>query len=87
MTRIGLISDTHGFLDDTVFEHFNNCDEIWHGGDFGEGVAEKLRHGQTGRQTMRPTKHKKMLRRRFFILVLFSAATAKNPNYTLWSSI
>ena len=35
MTRIGLISDTHGFLDETVFEHFKNCDEIWHAGDFG----------------------------------------------------
>ena len=35
MTRIGLISDTHGFLDDAVFKHFENCDEIWHAGDFG----------------------------------------------------
>lgn len=35
MTRIGLISDTHGYLDETVFEHFKNCDEIWHAGDFG----------------------------------------------------
>jgi putative phosphoesterase len=52
MTRIGLISDTHGFLDDNVFEHFKNCDEVWHAGDFGEGVAEKLRHGRAARQTM-----------------------------------
>lgn len=35
MTRIGLISDTHHFLDDTVFEHFKNCDQVWHSGDFG----------------------------------------------------
>jgi len=43
MTRIGLISDTHGYLDDTVFEHFKNCDEIWHGGDFGNiALADKL---------------------------------------------
>jgi uncharacterized protein len=35
MTHIGLISDTHGFLDEKVFEHFKNCDEIWHAGDFG----------------------------------------------------
>lgn len=35
MTRVGLISDTHSFLDDAVFEHFKNCDEIWHAGDFG----------------------------------------------------
>ena len=35
MTRIGLISDTHSFLDETVFDHFKDCDEIWHAGDFG----------------------------------------------------
>ncbi len=43
MTRIGLISDTHGYLDETVFEHFKNCDEVWHGGDFGEGVVDALK--------------------------------------------
>jgi len=43
MTRIGLISDTHGFLDESVFRHFDNCDEIWHGGDFGNAVlAQQL---------------------------------------------
>ncbi len=35
MTRIGLISDTHGYLDPAVFHHFEQCDEIWHAGDFG----------------------------------------------------
>ena len=35
MTQIGLISDTHGFLDEAVFKHFKDCDEIWHAGDFG----------------------------------------------------
>ncbi|EHQ26206.1 metallophosphoesterase family protein [Mucilaginibacter paludis] len=35
MTRIGLISDTHGYLDDAVFKHFDKVDEIWHAGDFG----------------------------------------------------
>jgi putative phosphoesterase len=44
MTRIGLISDTHGFLDEAVFLHFKDCDEIWHAGDFGDaGLADKLR--------------------------------------------
>lgn len=43
MTRIGLISDTHSYLDPVVFEHFKNCDEIWHAGDFGSaGIAEEL---------------------------------------------
>ena len=45
MTRIGLISDTHGFLDEAVAEHFKNCDEIWHAGDFGNiDIADKLVH-------------------------------------------
>jgi len=35
MTRIGLISDTHGYLDEKVFGFFEQCDEIWHAGDFG----------------------------------------------------
>jgi putative phosphoesterase len=43
MTRIGLIADTHGFLDENVFKHFDNCHEIWHAGDFGDiGLAERL---------------------------------------------
>jgi uncharacterized protein len=43
LTRIGLISDTHSYLDEAVFKHFENCDEVWHAGDFGDGVAEKLK--------------------------------------------
>lgn len=42
MKKIGLLSDTHGYLDDAVFKHFEACDEIWHAGDFGPDVAEKL---------------------------------------------
>jgi uncharacterized protein len=43
MTRIGLISDTHNYLDEAVFKHFDECDEIWHGGDFGTAaIAERL---------------------------------------------
>jgi uncharacterized protein len=46
MTRIGLISDTHGYLDEAVFKHFEHCDEIWHAGDFGSiDIAEKIIHG------------------------------------------
>lgn len=43
MTKIGLISDTHGFIDPAVFKHFANCDEIWHAGDIGTlSVVEEL---------------------------------------------
>ncbi len=41
--EIGLISDTHGFLDPRVFRCFENVDEIWHAGDFGTlEIAEQL---------------------------------------------
>ncbi len=43
MTKIGLISDTHGHIDDRLFEFFEDCDEIWHAGDWGSiEVSEKL---------------------------------------------
>jgi len=43
VTKIGLISDTHGFLDKSVFKHFEHVDEIWHAGDFGNiSLAEEL---------------------------------------------
>jgi putative phosphoesterase len=44
MKRIGLISDTHNYLDEAVFKHFERCDEIWHAGDFGTiELADRLR--------------------------------------------
>ncbi|MEZ4789269.1 MAG: metallophosphoesterase family protein [Flavobacteriales bacterium] len=42
MTRIGLLSDTHGWLDPRIKEHFADRDIIWHAGDLGPGVAEEL---------------------------------------------
>jgi hypothetical protein len=44
MTKIGLISDTHDYLDEAVFKHFEHCDEIWHAGDFGTAsIADALK--------------------------------------------
>lgn len=36
MTRIGLLSDTHGWLDQAIFKHFAEVNEIWHAGDWGK---------------------------------------------------
>ena len=36
MFRIGLLSDTHGFYDPRIADHFSGCDEIWHAGDIGD---------------------------------------------------
>ncbi len=42
--RVGLLSDTHGFLDDLIFTKFAECDEIWHAGDFGPPeILDQLR--------------------------------------------
>lgn len=44
MTRIGVLSDTHGYLDPRVKEHFRDVDEIWHAGDIGSyEVLQTLR--------------------------------------------
>ena len=43
MKKIGLLSDTHGWLNPAVFEFFKDCDEIWHVGDIGStDVADSL---------------------------------------------
>jgi uncharacterized protein len=43
VTRIGLLSDTHNYIDDTILSHLQQCDEIWHAGDFGSiEIANKL---------------------------------------------
>jgi len=34
--QIGLISDTHGHIDERILHHFSACDEIWHAGDIGD---------------------------------------------------
>lgn len=35
MKRIGLLSDTHGFVPEKAAYFFKECDEIWHAGDIG----------------------------------------------------
>lgn len=48
--KIGLLSDTHGYFPERIFEYFKNCDEIWHAGDIGSvDVLEKL-------QAFKPTR-------------------------------
>lgn len=45
MTRIGLLSDTHGFIHPKAAEFFSSCDEIWHAGDIGNiETADILRN-------------------------------------------
>lgn len=44
MKKIGLLSDTHGYVDPKVYDYFSDVDEIWHAGDVGDvKVIEDLR--------------------------------------------
>jgi putative phosphoesterase len=43
MLKIGLLSDTHSWIDDRILHHLHGCDEIWHAGDIGSlKVTESL---------------------------------------------
>ncbi|MCB0704152.1 MAG: metallophosphoesterase family protein [Saprospiraceae bacterium] len=43
MVKIGLLSDTHSWLDPDLLPHFESCSEIWHAGDIGNmEVLESL---------------------------------------------
>ncbi len=41
--KIGLLSDTHGYIDEQIIRLLSDRDEIWHAGDFGTlEVSEQL---------------------------------------------
>ncbi len=41
--NIGLLSDTHGYMDNRILAYLRDCDEIWHIGDFGNSnVIDQL---------------------------------------------
>lgn len=44
MVKIGLLSDTHSYLDPKIYEYFKDVDEIWHAGDIGSmEIIDELR--------------------------------------------
>ena len=48
--RIGLLSDTHGYLHPKSYEFFRDCDEVWHAGDLGTAeILDELRERWTVR--------------------------------------
>ena len=52
MTRIGLLSDTHGWLNPKIYDFFKDCDEILHAGDIGnDDVAIELEAFIKGQQS------------------------------------
>ena len=36
MTKILLISDTHGYMDESILKYARQADEVWHAGDIGD---------------------------------------------------
>ena len=43
MKKIGLLSDTHSYLDPKIEKYFKDVDEIWHAGDIGDiSVMDEL---------------------------------------------
>ncbi len=43
MKRIGLLSDTHGYINPRLFNFFDKVEEVWHAGDIGNiKTADKL---------------------------------------------
>ncbi len=43
MTKIGILSDTHGFIEHKLFDFFASCDMLFHAGDIGNReTAETL---------------------------------------------
>ena len=36
MTKILLLSDTHGYIDDVILKYVRMADEVWHAGDIGD---------------------------------------------------
>jgi putative phosphoesterase len=47
MTKIGLISDTHGYLDERIIHHLGTCDLVIHAGDIGEMAVMDTLEQQT----------------------------------------
>ncbi len=55
MKKIGLIADTHNYLDEAVLNHLEQCDEIWHAGDFGSmKIADQLSAIRPAPQSAQP---------------------------------
>ncbi len=48
MTKIGVLSDTHGSLNPKIVDFLSECQEIWHAGDIGSlDIIDKLKTNKT----------------------------------------
>jgi len=51
--RIGIISDTHGYIDERICAHLQGCEEIWHAGDIGDAAVTNRLSEIAGVQALR----------------------------------
>lgn len=50
MTKVGLLSDTHGFLHPDFLAAVSDCEQLWHAGDFGNAeIFEQLKAAKPSR--------------------------------------
>ena len=50
MTKICLLSDTHGYIDTSIMKHIYWADEVWHAGDIGHiDLLERLEQSKPTR--------------------------------------
>ncbi len=96
--KIGILSDTHGWLDKRILHYFKDCDEIWHAGDVGSmEVIEELAafkpligvHGNIDNQEIRTVfpEFKMIKREGINILITHIAGTPKYYNKAVSSKL
>lgn len=50
MKKIGLLSDTHGYIHSSLYDFYKDMDEIWHAGDIGSyDIVAKISQGRSFR--------------------------------------
>lgn len=88
--KIGLISDTHSYLDEKVFQCFAEVDEIWHAGDIGTlSLLEKLEafkptvavYGNIDDSNIQPAAPENQFFEREGVKVLMTHIAGKPPRY------
>lgn len=88
--KIGLLSDTHGFIDKKILDYLMNCDEIWHVGDIGPGIlalmpTDKILravHGNIDDRELQTTLPEMIEIELAGLKVLMVHIAGKPPNYT-----
>lgn len=89
--KIGLLSDTHSYLDPAIVNHFAECDELWHAGDIGDiQVCQSIEaikplvavHGNIDSQNIRVTYPENQIIEREGLKIWITHIGGYPPRYT-----